>query len=200
MSYAISNLSELPSIAKVKKISQALALADAILMPDWAYRYFSFNNAWNEGNGDAMASMRDGEGDEYFLHFGDIGAAGKVLSKSKLRSALDDLNEIPDTFSEFKRESAFSLEDASFYFWCLDGESVWSASPASIESFHLLGFIAGDDETYRNWAEAYYEREINPTALKEIFNKVAINAEVLQVLNPKLTMQDLQKDLVEILG
>jgi hypothetical protein len=84
MSYSISNLSELPSVDKVKKISQALALADAILMRDWSYRYFSFNSVWNEGTSDAMASMRNGEGNEYFLHFVDGGAAGKVLSESKL--------------------------------------------------------------------------------------------------------------------
>lgn len=54
----------LPSIAELRRIAQSLAVLDAILCPDWEYRYYSFNSRW--GFGDEMASMRNGSGDEWF--------------------------------------------------------------------------------------------------------------------------------------
>lgn len=59
----LKNINQLPSIEKVIEISQSLAMLDAILMPDWEYRYFSFNKEWNINQ--YMASMRDGEGSHY---------------------------------------------------------------------------------------------------------------------------------------
>ncbi len=45
----------LPSIPQVRHIAQSLAMLDAILSPEWDYRYYSFNSAW--GPGEEMASM-----------------------------------------------------------------------------------------------------------------------------------------------
>ncbi|MGY5610077.1 hypothetical protein ACXHJ2_18310 [Paenibacillus sp. ALE3] len=36
-------------------------------MPEWEYRYYSYNAHWDEN--EQMASMRDGEGDHYFALF-----------------------------------------------------------------------------------------------------------------------------------
>ncbi len=37
------DLSQLPGIQGLRTLSQALALLDAILSPDWELRYYSFN-------------------------------------------------------------------------------------------------------------------------------------------------------------
>lgn len=63
----IVNINDLPSIDEVKRRSQALALLDAILMPQWEFRYFSFNCNWDGSGNEMMASMKDGSGGEYFL-------------------------------------------------------------------------------------------------------------------------------------
>jgi hypothetical protein len=39
--------------------------------PDWQYRYFSFDSRW--GAGEQMASMRNGQGDQYFALFNRAG-------------------------------------------------------------------------------------------------------------------------------
>ncbi len=46
--------------------SRSLAMLDAIMSPEWEYRYFSFNANWDASLGERMASMRNGSGDEYF--------------------------------------------------------------------------------------------------------------------------------------
>jgi hypothetical protein len=64
----------LPDIDALRRLSQSLAMLDAIISPQWEFRYYSFNSTW--GSGEMMASMRNGSGDDYFLLFN---AAGAIL-------------------------------------------------------------------------------------------------------------------------
>ena len=74
---------DLPDIPTVRRRSQALAILDAILCPEWAYRYFSFDSRW--GPGEEMASMRNGSGDEYSI--------GELVRRLNPEVGLADLRE-----------------------------------------------------------------------------------------------------------
>ena len=63
MKITTENLDGLPDVARLKRLLQSMAMLDAILMPEWEYRYYSFNALWGEG--EMMGSMRDGAGDEF---------------------------------------------------------------------------------------------------------------------------------------
>src|SRR5262245_13262279 len=67
------DLRELPNIPELRRLTRALATLDAILSPEWQYRYYSFDSAW--GKGELMASMRNGSGDHWFAIFCDAGVA-----------------------------------------------------------------------------------------------------------------------------
>jgi hypothetical protein len=58
------NLTELPTTETLRKLTQSLAMLDAILMPEWDNRYYSFNSKWAEN--EQMASMRNGQGDGWY--------------------------------------------------------------------------------------------------------------------------------------
>ena len=62
-------LTMLPSSATLERTCKGLALLDAILCEDWQYRLFSFNAAWSADRRERMASMRNGEGDAWFIVF-----------------------------------------------------------------------------------------------------------------------------------
>ncbi|MFD4814922.1 hypothetical protein [Streptomyces sp. NPDC058418] len=62
----------LPAIGDLRNLCRSLAVLDMILSPDWEYRYYSFNSAWTDGN--EMASMCNGSGDEYSIVFSAVGA------------------------------------------------------------------------------------------------------------------------------
>lgn len=62
-----ARLKSLPDIEGLRKLTESLAMLDAIMSPEWEYRYYSFNSKWGEG--EMMASMRNGSGDEYFILF-----------------------------------------------------------------------------------------------------------------------------------
>lgn len=73
MTLSTKNLKPLPDILELKRLTQSLAMLDAILSPEWEYRYYSFNQAWSDGG--MMASMRNGSGDHWFAIFCAAGAA-----------------------------------------------------------------------------------------------------------------------------
>ena len=66
------DLSGLGSLGTVERVAQSIAVLDAILSPEWEYRFFSFNAAWDSTKRERMASMRDGSGDDYFAVFSPV--------------------------------------------------------------------------------------------------------------------------------
>lgn len=182
------------------KQCQRLALLDAILCPEWDYRYFSFNAHWNKDNNEQMASMRDGTGTEYFILFSPQGVVGKLLVlETQLENSTSALNQVPDVFQSFKTEPAFDLENASGFFWYEFSKHEWYQVPSTLQS-EPLEYLQSDLSYYYNWAIDYYEREINYSVLEQVANNLTINAEQLAILNPDLILSDLQPDLDEILG
>ena len=67
-----NRLKTLPDIDRLKALCQSLAMLDAIMSPDWEYRYYSFDSKW--GLNEMMASMRNGQGDDFFILFNNNGA------------------------------------------------------------------------------------------------------------------------------
>lgn len=199
MTHSIQNIKDLPSIDEVKKVSQGLALIDAIIMPEWEYRYFSFNSNWDGNRGEMMASMRDGSGGEYFINFTGAGVTGKVLFEDSLTCVSPSLSLVPDSFFGFKNEAAFSVANATFFFWREKNSIAWMASPENLKAYPLLGFLTNGVVGYHSWAEDYYEKSIDSNVLKDVFNSLVITADQLAVLNPDVTLEDLEEDIQEIL-
>jgi hypothetical protein len=75
----------LPAVGVVRRWSQSLAVLDAIMSADSESRYFSFDGEF--GPGQALASMRNGSGDEYSITFTDEAPSCAVSTMSR-RSAL----------------------------------------------------------------------------------------------------------------
>jgi hypothetical protein len=92
MPISTRDLSDLPDLERLEKLSQSIAMLDAILSPEWDYRYFSFNSKWDESKLERMASMRNGSGDEYFLIFSPQGAIMKGFDHE---SAMSPWSRVP---------------------------------------------------------------------------------------------------------
>src|SRR6476659_3859665 len=71
------SLGERPDIPTFRRLTRSLAVLDAILSPAWEDRYYSFNAHW--GPGELMASMRNGQGDQWFAS---INASGIITRRS----------------------------------------------------------------------------------------------------------------------
>src|SRR5262245_44034411 len=102
---------DLPKSNVLRRVCQAMATLDALIMQEWEFRYYSHNSRWDPQQ--EMASMRNGSGDHYcFLftvgggafkgYWRDAETARRNYSKQKFYEGL------PSLFTEsFLNEPAF---------------------------------------------------------------------------------------------
>lgn len=198
MTQILDNINKLPSISEVKRISQSLALLDAIIMPEWELRYFSFDCHWD--GEEMMASMKNGSGNEYFLLFNKHGVIGKVFIKNMQLSENEKkelFTKIPSLYESFKQEEAFSLDNISFCFWRSNNKNSWVSEPMT-ENLFYLNFLTGNPNIYKEWAEEYYEKKFNIDVIQDIFLHKPLTTEIISKLNTEIKIEDLSEDLEEI--
>jgi hypothetical protein len=206
------NLTELPTIGTLRKLTQSLAMLDAILMPERDNRYYSFNSKWAEN--EQIASMRNGQGDGWYCGFGLPGAFLKGFDHESEMSPWSMeiskvwpgvLDAVPDAFKSFAAEPAFSMEDTTFCMWRGIQDAQWNAGKISFPagddpdgSEWLLSILDGNPNTYKSWAEDYYERPVSLPAVQQIYEHAPLTAELVQALNATVEFGALLADALEI--
>jgi hypothetical protein len=212
MKISSRNLKLIPEIKELEKISQAIAMLDAILSPEWEYRYYSFNGKWGEK--ERLASMRDGSGDDYFILFNEFGAVIKGFAheshmtpyKNKLKQIWPGvLSDIPQEFSSILSEPAFSIEDTTFCIWRKYTDLSWQTGNITYPrgkdpdgSEGLLFILDSNPLTYKFWVEDYYEKTIPISSVEHIFAHLPLTDYIVSTLNNDLVLSDLQEDIAEI--
>ena len=147
-----------------------------------------------------MASMRNGEGDEYFFLFSKCGVVGKIFC-SELRAKTPPsqiLEKVPSDFKSFIGEAAFRLDEITCCLWQLTGHPTWQVFPNDNRSIPLLGFVQDEGEYYRKWAEQYYERDIPVSIVGRVFSHEPLTDKMLSDLPEKRGIKDLISDAREI--
>jgi hypothetical protein len=197
MKHPLPNVATLPSPADLKRKFRSLAMLDAILMPDWELRFFSFNSKWRSGE---MASMRDGEGSEFFFLFSSTGVVGKIYDKESglAPNVASVLARVPNDFSSFKGEPAFSTASATCYLWQKRTEKVWSVVPENTVEIPLLAFVADEGEYYRAWASNYYETELDLEPVRAVFRQEPLTNDLIVSLYPEAEFNAVLRDSEEI--
>ena len=209
---AKSRLVVFPDIESLKKLSQSLAMLDAIMSPEWEYRYYSFNSKWAEQ--EMMASMRNGSGDDYFILFNSHGAIMKGFAHESSMSpwATDSgqlwpgvVDDVPDEFKGFLSEPAFSIEATTFCIWRSYSDSSWQVGKIDYPegddpdgSEDLLSMLDGKPSNYKEFAEQYYERPVDLAAVSDIYQHKPLTDEIIKMLNADRSKEDLKSDIEEI--
>ncbi|MEM7356986.1 MAG: hypothetical protein AAF657_39595 [Acidobacteriota bacterium] len=200
-------MEHLPEISVLQRLCQALATLDAILCPEWEYRYFSFNASWAPG--ELLSSMRNGEGDDWLILFNRHGAImkGFVLESEMAQDCPwpGVIDAVPGDFADFLGDPAFAVDKTTFCFWHRSADSGWQAGPVDFPdvadpdgSGKLLRFLDGDPETYRKWGEEYYGERLNPKAIEQIYRHDRLTEFLVRSLNPKARLKDLKAEVSDI--
>jgi len=205
-------LSALPTIGTLKRLTQSLAVLDAVIEQNWEYRYYSFYSLWDTG--EQMASMRNGQGDSWYCVFGEMGAFLKGFDHESIMSPWNTdsriiwpgvLNGVPSKFSAFVKDPAFSMEDTTFCIWRGHGDGEWKTGSISYPdgndpdgSEWMLSILDGDPNTYREWAESYYERPIGLSAVKHVYEHRPVTPAFAKELNPAADFEGVSRDLASI--
>lgn len=158
------DLSRLPDVDGLRRLLQSMATLDAILMPEWEHRYYSFNAGW--GDGEQMGSMRNGSGDDFFAHFTAAGCWLKGFAHEYPMSpyredpprAWPGVLDVPSAFKSSVEEPAFGVAgwEVTFCIWRLHEDDRWRLGPVELPTDHadpdgsqfLLADLDGRPETY----------------------------------------------------
>jgi len=207
-----SNLEALPGIDEVKRISQSIAMLDAIMMDDWEHRYYSFDANWSEG--EMLASMRNGSGDSYYILFNAHGAiikgyghesemAGHTIDSGEVWPGV--LDGVPEEFEAVLTDPAFVAEETSFCIWRKYSDSEWQTGKIDFPdqedpdgSADLLFILDGSPDTYQQWATGYYETTVPLDEVKAIYEHKPLTQQLVSRLNSERRIDDLSSDLDEI--
>jgi hypothetical protein len=183
-----------------------MAMLDAILEPDWQYRYYSFNARWAKG--EMMGSMRNGQGDELFALFNNRGAFLKGFAHESRIARISSerfYRDLPGAFEACRREPAFSPDDVTFCLWRLIGQPAWSYGKVDFPfyedvdgSAYILSRLDGLPRTYKVWASEYYERDVPIAVVEAIYRHEPLTDELASALNPEHSLKLLGPDISEI--
>lgn len=189
--------SRLPEIDALRCRCKALAMLDALICPEWDYRYYSFNANWSAD--EEMGSMRNGQGDGWFLLFDKAGAALKGFAHESDVAKSDHAKripiEVPPSFSSFLSEPAFLMDDATFCYWRSVGATEWSKvsvrNPESDDgSTALLALLVDPAESYVEFANYYFEENISVEVVRCAYNLQPIDERLISSINPGLAIAD----------
>lgn len=210
------NLKSLPDIEKLKGISQSIAILDAIICQEWEYRCYSFNSKWSDN--EMMASMRNGQGNHYFILFFNEGVAIKGFDIDAPINEVTDkefwknkTNQMPSQYKLFLREPAFVTDEATFFIWRLNDDYEWHTLNLGTEievrmrrvydfdgSQNLITILGGLPETYKRWADAYYESDFALDIIGKIYRHEPLAKVMVEILNSDIDYEVLIEDIEEI--
>lgn len=207
-----ARLKSLPDIEGLRKLTRSLAMLDAIMSPEWEYRYYSFNSKWGES--EMMASMRNGSGDEYFILFDSHGAIMKGFDHESEMSPWSTEGEkvwpgifdgVPNEFQTFLAEPAFSIFETTFCIWRRYVDKAWQVGPINYPyaddpdgSEYLLSILDARPLVYKEFAESYYEKKLDIDAIEIIYRHEVLTTQLISRLNGELTLESLTADIEEI--
>lgn len=208
------NLIDLPAPDRLEALCQSIALLDAVLSPEWEYRYFSFNSRWDEDLSERMASMRNGSGDHFFAVFDEDSAIIKGFDHEAHMSPWFQqppavwpgvLDQVPESFARFISEPAFSMHETTFCIWHEAKEGKWSRGQIDFPSGedpdgsgNVLWMLDDDPATYLKFANDYYERELAPNDVAAIYAHTPLSREAMKRMNPAAQWTEIVTEAEEI--
>ncbi|MFF0201462.1 hypothetical protein [Streptomyces sp. NPDC005017] len=206
----------LPGIPGLRDLCRSLAMLDAILSPEWENRYHSFDAAWAEG--EEMASMRNGSGDEYSIVFSPAGAYIRGFGHESPMSPYGHdgepwpgvIDEVPEVFKALVEEPAFTDEYGvpvvTACLWRRTTDDRWRHgtigfpsdhpdSDAATSLFRLL--VDRSPEAFQRFAEDHYEVSVDLAAVSAVYALRPLDQELVSSLNEEVTLTELARDISE---
>ncbi len=134
--------------------------------------------------------MRNGSGDEWFLLFDVNGAALKGFAHERASDtplAQEIQRQVPNNFSAFLSEPAFSMQDATFCYWRSARDPSWNKVTSALAedgSKELLAWLIRGPAGYREWAENHFEVPVDIKSVSTVFAHQPLTESLVRTLNP----------------
>jgi hypothetical protein len=177
-----------------------------------------FDAAWADG--EQMASMRNGSGDEYSIVFTPGGVFIRGLDHESPMSPAGNDNQLwpglvdgmPDVFTAQVNEPAFSYDgvlQATFCLWRQTTGTQWHAGEIDFPPIRgyrkdpdgsgLLTILCdGTGDLYRAFAADYYEVDLDKASVERVFALQPLDEPMVTALNADLCLADVTNDAAAI--
>ncbi|ONH32502.1 hypothetical protein [Pseudofrankia asymbiotica] len=203
----------LPDISVLRDRCRALAMLEAIVCPEWEFRYYSFDASWAPAK--EMASMRDGSGDAYSIVFGPAGAFIRGFDHESPMSPVvvgglwpGLVDTVPEVFQAHVDEPAFSFDgrlEATFVLWRQHHDDHWRTGTMELpphaghrespDGAELLTILCDPGPNiYLAFAADYYEVALDTVAVSRLWTLHPLDGTTVTALNPDLTLADVRQD------
>ncbi|BDS11323.1 hypothetical protein [Aureispira anguillae] len=106
------NLNLLPNSKELRRICKSISAIEAIISPEWEYRYYSYQKDWSET--EEFCEMRNGQGDQMLILFSNDGICiNGFASESEMNGwknvHIEEKKSFIDKLSDSKKEPTTEL-------------------------------------------------------------------------------------------
>lgn len=187
---------------------QSLAVLTEILSWDLGEPQVSFDCHWRKKA--RRAIIDNYQGDRVYTVFSSAGALlegsvhdcwfakDKVLAQTLRKS-------VPDVLQRFVDDALIDSTAVTFNGWLLAGDLGWSAGgelPTCENDLDgadcILSIVEGGPESFQEWAEENYERDIDVLAVEHIYMHNPLSEDIVRRLNPSVTLGQAASELARI--
>lgn len=179
---------------------KAISVLDAILSPDWEFRYYSYNSKWDSE--EQCMQMKNGQGEEMHVLFKNGGTVINGFAHEYTQPLKEEItSNLPETFNEFIFGEPINSIGTTFCLWKLDSDD-WVACKNVTEdnSGEMLRIFDGNPATYSDWASEYYEIDSLPLEpVRQIYEGELLTNELVLLIDRNFKdWEKLVTDLEEI--
>lgn len=204
------DLSALPAYKSLRQISKAISVLDAIICPEWEYRYYSYDANWAKG--EEFLGMRNGEGDQMLILFRENGCVINGFAHELFDPENEGVNKqrltegLPEIFNEFIFEEPVKSVGTTFCIWTTTSKTWLTGQTNATDdgSEEMLAIFDGNPQTYVDWATVYFEESYKESGIplaivKQIYEGKKLTKDmVLSLVNEVEDWDQLEADLQEI--
>lgn len=204
----------LPEPTALLRQTQSLAVLDALLCAEPAYRYYHFSSNW-WGDGQHLAQMDNGAGDRLNINFLDVGVlilgfdhecalTPYQFDPPKHWPGLFD--EVPQAFTPHLEEPAMDIIATTFCLWRTNDDSRWQQGKIKFPGGEkdpdgakwMLNIFDGDPKTYQRFADQYYEQHVPLQAIEHIYNHDRLTDEIIGAFGEAHISNDVRHEIQAI--
>lgn len=199
------DFSLLPDREALQKICKAISVLDAIISQEWEYRYYSYNNTWDDD--EEFFEMRNGSGDQMLILFRQDGCVINGFAHEYDQHDKQKLTKnLPSIFNDFIFGEPVKTIGTTFCLWTTEQRNwqVGQLERYDDNSNEMLNIFDGQPQTYIDWATDYFEESYKEsgipldTVLKIYSGQTLTKEMVFSIVDELDDWEQLKADLKEI--
>ena len=161
------DFSLLPNKQNFQNLCKSISVLDAIICPQWAFRFYSYNCKWGEGE-EFFEMRNEDDGDLMNILFLKDRCVINGFSYQYQNNKKSEVTKnLPEIYNEFIFGEPVTSNGTSFCLWTNENGNweVGNILNYNDNSSEIFEIFDGNPQTYIDWASEYYEGYYKETGI-----------------------------------